>query len=94
MNKHKQYTWRYIAKEVAVGPLDRDIYREAWKGLCGFMYACLVFVVRVLMLATYPVSVPFLWAFFRFMGPINQKRRKARNEKAMQAYRDRLREAE
>lgn len=94
MSDHKKFTWRYIAKEVAIGPFDREIYCEAWKGLCRFMYACLVFVVRVLMLATYPVSVPFLWGFFRVMGPVNQRRRKARAEKLMAEYRKRMKEAE
>lgn len=88
----QKFTMRYIAWQVATGVFDRDMYREAWKGLYRLGFALTAFVVRLLMLATFPVSVPFLWGFFRVMGPINQKRRKARNERAMQAYRKRLQE--
>ncbi|KJH75336.1 hypothetical protein [Pseudomonas sp. ES3-33] len=88
----QKFTMRYIAWQVATGMFDRDMYREAWKGLCRLAFAVTAFVLRLLMLATLPVSVPFLWGFFRVMEPINQKRRKARNEKAMQAYRQRLQE--
>jgi len=88
----QKFTMRYIAREVAIGMFDRDMYVEAWKGAYRFLYAVTAFAFRLLMLVTFPVSVPFLWGFFRVMGPINQKRRKARNEKAMQAYRKRLQE--
>ena len=88
----QKLTMRYIAWQVATGMFDSDMYREALKGLCRLAFAVTAFVLRLLMLATFPVSVPFLWGFFRVMEPINQKRRKARNEKAMQAYRKRLQE--
>lgn len=90
----QKFTLRYIAQQVFTGVFDRDIYLEAWKGACRFLYAVTVFSVRLLMLLTFPVSAPFLWGFFRVMEPINQKRRKARNEKAMQEYRKRMQEAE
>ena len=90
----QKLTLRYIAWQVASGMFDRDMYREAWKGLYRLAFAITAFVFRLLMLLTFPVSVPFLWSFFRVMEPINQKRRKARNEKAMQAYRKRVQEVE
>jgi hypothetical protein len=90
----KKFTLRYIAWQVLTGLLDQDIYQEAWKGACQFLYAVTAFVVRLLMLLTFPVSIPFFWLFFRVMEPVNQRRRKARNEKAMQAYRKRKQEAE
>ena len=90
----QKFTLRYIAGQVATGMFDRDMYREAWKGLYRLAFAITAFVFRLLMLITFPLSVPFLWGFFRVMEPVNQKRRKARNEKAMQAYRKRLEEAE
>lgn len=88
----QKFTLRYIAGQVATGMFDRDLYREAWKGLYRLAVAVTAFVIRLLMLCTFPASVPFLWGFFRVMEPINQKRRKARNERAMQAYRKRLQE--
>ena len=88
----QKLTLRYIAWQVATGMFDRDMYREAWSGLYKLAFAITAFVLRLAMLFSFPVSVPFLWGFFRVMEPINQKRRKARNEKAMQAYRKRLRE--
>lgn len=90
----QKFTMRYIAWQVFTGMFDRDMYREAWKVLYRLTFAVTAFVFRLLMLATFPVSVPFLWGFFRVMEPINQKRRKARNEKAMRDYRKRLQEAE
>ena len=90
----QKFTLRYIAWQVSTGMFDRDIYLEAWKGARRFLYAVIAFVVRLIMLLTFPVSVPFLWGFFRIMEPINQKRRKARSEKLMKAYRKRLQEAE
>lgn len=90
----QKLTLRYIAWQVASGMLDGDMYLEAWKGICRLAFAITAFVLRLLMLITFPVSVPFLWGFFRVMEPVNQKRRKARNEKAMQAYRKRLEEDE
>ena len=90
----QKLTLRYIAWQVSTGMFDGDMYLEAWKGFCKFAFAITAFVLRLLMLLTFPVSVPFLWGFFRVMEPVNQKRRKARNKKAMQAYRKRLEEAE
>ena len=90
----QKLTLRYIAWQVSSGMFDGDMYQEAWKGFCQLAFAITAFVIRLLMLLTFPVSVPFLWGFFRVMEPVNQKRRKARNEKAMQAYRKRLEEAE
>lgn len=87
-------TLRYIAWQVATGMFDADMYREAWKGLYRLGFATTAFVLRLAMLITFPVSVPLLWGFLRVMEPINHRRRKARNEKAMQAYRKRLQEAE
>jgi len=87
-------TLRYIAWQVSTGLLDRDMYQEAWSGACQFLYALTAFVLRALMLITFPVSVPALWWFLRFMEPINQKRRKARNEKARQAYLESVRRPE
>ena len=63
-------------------------YHPCLRGVPMRSWRCL------LMLLTFPVSVPFLWGFFRIMEPINQKRRKARSEKLMKAYRKRLQEAE
>ena len=90
----QKLTLRYIAWQVASGMFDGEMYLEAWKGVCQLVFAITAFALRLLMLLTFPVSVPFLWGFFRVMEPVNQKRRKARNEKAMQAYRKRLEEAE
>lgn len=94
MSNQSRFTLRWIAGQVITGPFDLDMYREAWKGVRRLLFAVLAFVFRLLMLLTFPVSVPFLWVFFRIMGPINQKRRKARNEKAMAEYRKRMEEAE
>lgn len=90
----QKFTLRYIAGQVATGMFDRDMYREAWKGLCRLAFAITAFVFRLLMLITFPLSVPFLWGFFRVMEPINQKRRKARFDKIVKAHRQRLEEAE
>ena len=90
----QKYTMRYIAWQVATGMLDRDMYREAWAGICRFNWAATAFVLRFLMLFTFPVSVPFLWGFLRVMEPINQKRRKVRHDKIVKAHRQRLQEAE
>lgn len=88
----QKFTMRYIAWQVATGMFDRDMYREAWKGLYRLAFAVTAFVVRLLMLITFPVSVPFLWGFFRAMEPINQKRRKARHDRIVKAHRQRLQE--
>jgi hypothetical protein len=87
----QKFTMRYIAWQVSTGMFDRDMYREAWKGLYRLAFAVTAFVIRLSVLLTFPVSVPFLWGFFRVMEPINQKRRKASNERAKQAYIDSLR---
>ena len=88
---NQKFTLRYIAWQVSIGMFDLDMYMEAWKGACRFLYAVTAFAIRLPMLVTFPVSVPFLWGFFRVMDPINKKRRKARNEKARQAHIDSLR---
>lgn len=90
----QKLTLRYIAWQVASGMFDGDMYLEAWKGVYQLAFAITAFVLRLLMLLTFPLSLPFLWVFFRVMEPINEKRRKARNEKAMQSYRQRMEEAE
>lgn len=86
----QKLTLRYIAWQVATGMFDRDMYREAWKGLYRLAFAVTAFVLRLMMLLTFPVSVPFLWGFLRVMEPISRKRRKARNEKIVASYRQRL----
>ena len=88
----QKFTMRYIAWQVATGMFDRDMYREAWKGLYRLAFAVTAFVLRLMMLLTFPVSVPFLWGFLRVMGPISRKRRKARHEKIVASYRQRLQE--
>lgn len=88
----QKFTMRYIAWQAATGLLDGDMYREAWKGLYRLGFALTAFVIRLLMLLTFPVSVPFLWGFLRVMEPVNQKRRKARHDKIMKAYTQRLQE--
>ncbi len=88
----QKFTMRYIAWQVAAGMFDRDMYREAWKGLYRLGFAVTAFVLRLMMLLTFPVSVPFLWGFLRVMEPINRKRRKARHDKILKAYRQRLQE--
>lgn len=90
---HK-FTMRYIAWKVATGMFDRDMYREVWKGLYRLSFAVTAFVLRLMMLLTFPVSVPFLWGFLRVMEPISQKRRRARHEKIAAVYRQRLQEEE
>ncbi|WP_060494928.1 hypothetical protein [Pseudomonas sp. GTC 16482] len=80
MSKEK-FTMRYIAWQVVTGLIDPDMYAEAWTAAKQLGYVLLAVVVRATMLATFPVSVPFLWASFRVMEPINQKRRKIRHEK-------------
>lgn len=69
------YTMRYIAKTVAMGLFDSDIYTGLWNGIVEIAYALLTFVGRTAMLLLFPVSVPMLWAFFRIMEPINARRR-------------------
>lgn len=90
----QKFSMRYIAWQAATGLLDGDMYREAWKGLYRLGFALTAFVIRLLMLVTFPISVPLLWGFLRVMEPINQKRRKARFEKIVKAHRQRLEEAE
>lgn len=90
----QKFSLRYIAWQVATGIFDRDMYLEAWRGACQFAWAATAFFLRLLMLFTFPVSVPFLWGFLRVMEPINQQRRKARNEKAKQAYLESVRRNE
>lgn len=90
----QKLTLRYIAWQVATGMFDRDMYREAWNGFYQLAFAVTAFVLRLLSLCAFPVSVPFLWGFFRVMEPINHKRRKARNERARQAYLESVRRAE
>lgn len=90
----QKFTMRYIAWQVATGMVDRDMYQEAWKGFCQFAWAVTAFVLRLLMLFSFPVSVPALWVFLRVMEPINQKRRRARRDRIIKAYRQRSQEAE
>lgn len=90
---HK-FSMRYIAWQAATGLLDGDMYREAWKGLYRLGFALTAFVIRLLMLVTFPISVPFLWGFLRVMEPISQKRRRARFDKIVKAHRQRLEEDE
>lgn len=90
----QKFTMRYIAWQVATGMFDRDMYREVWKGLYRLSFAVTAFVFRLMMLLTFPVSVPFLWGLLRVMEPINRNRRKARHEKIVAAYRQRLQEEE
>lgn len=90
----QKLTLRYIAWQVATGMFDCDMYQEAWNGICQFAWAVTAFALRLLMLFTFPVSVLFLWGFLRVMEPINQKRRKARNEKALRAHLQRLQEVD
>lgn len=90
----QKFSMRYIAWQAATGLLDRDMYMEAWKGIYRLSFALTAFVIRLLMLVTFPISVPFLWGFLRVMAPINQKRRRARHEKIVKAHRQRLEEAE
>lgn len=90
----QKFTMRYIAWQAATGLLDGDMYREAWKGLYRLGFALAAFVIRLLMLVTFPVSVPFLWGFLRIMEPINQKRRRARFDKIAKAHRQRLQEVD
>lgn len=90
----QKFTLRHIAWQVATGMFDRDMYREAWKGLYRLGFALTAFVIRLLMLVTFPISVPFLLGFLRVMEPISQKRRRARFDKIVKAHRQRLEEAE
>lgn len=90
---HK-FSMRYIAWQAATGLLDGDMYREALKGLYRLGFALTAFVIRLLMLVTFPISVPFLWGFLRVMEPISQKRRRAHFDKIVKAHRQRLEEAE
>ncbi|MEF0148503.1 hypothetical protein [Pseudomonas guariconensis] len=84
-----KFTMRYIAWQVVTGLIDPDMYAETWAAVKRLGYLLLAVVVRAAMLLTFPVSVPFLWLFFRVMGPINQKRRKRRSEKLMADFRRR-----
>ncbi|MNF08485.1 hypothetical protein D3C80_2089170 [compost metagenome] len=77
---------------MVTGLIDADMYVEAWMAAKQLGYVLLAVVVRAAMLLTFPVSVPFLWLFFRVMGPINQKRRKRRSEKLMADLRRRQEE--
>lgn len=90
----QKFTMRYIAWQVATGMLDRDMYREAWKGFYRLAFAITAFVLRLAMLVTFPVSVPLMWGFLRLMGPVNQRRQKARNERARHAYLESVRRGE
>ena len=90
----QKFTMRHIAWQAATGMFDPDMYREGWKGLYRLGFALTAFVIRLLMLVTFPISVPFLWGFLRVMEPISQKRRKARFDKIVKAHRQRLEEAE
>ena len=88
----EKFTMRYIAWQVVTGLIDPDMYVEAWMAAKQLGYVLLAVVVRAAMLLTFPVSVPFLWLFFRVMGSINQKRRKRRSEKLMADLRRRQEE--
>lgn len=82
------YTMRYIAKTVAMGLFDSDIYTGLWTGMVEIVYALLTFCGRTAMLLLFPVSVPMLWAFFRIMEPINQRRRAAYRRRMVNSYRN------
>lgn len=88
----EKFTMRYIAWQAATGLIDPDLYVEAWQAAKQLGYVLLAVLVRALMLITFPVSVPFLWVFFRVMEPLNQKRRKRRKEKLMAEFRRRQEE--
>lgn len=81
-----RYTMRYIAKQVSIGLFDSDIYLGIWNGAGQIVYALLTLVGRSSMLLLFPVSVPALWAFFKFMGPINERRRVAARKKMVERY--------
>jgi hypothetical protein len=62
-----RFTWVWVAKAVATGPLDADIRTEAWSGFKTLANAVLALILRTVMLLTFPVSVParvygFRWA--------------------------------
>ena len=60
-----QFTWKWVAKAVATGPLDSDIRADAWDGLKKLANAMLALILRTVMLVTFPVSVPALVYGFR-----------------------------
>jgi hypothetical protein len=86
MSGQERYSLKWIAGQVASGPFQLDLYRETLNSIGTLSWLLLVIVVRSLMLVLFPVSVPFMFAFFRVMGPINERRRKARVAKRMAEF--------
>ena len=88
MSKSTQFTWRWIATQVIKGPFDREIYEEAWVGAKAIAWAIMVLFVRLAIFVMAPVTIPALVAFFRVMGPINERRRAARYARRKKAMDD------
>jgi len=77
----KKYTMRMVLKELGIGLIDVDMYRDAWDGLVQFVANVGIAVLRLLLLATSPVSVPLIWLLLKW----GDKRWEAKRQAARKA---------
>lgn len=69
-----QFTWKWVAKVVFTAPVDEDIradglaaIKSVGRSLARLGVVMLVLLARTLMLATFPVSIPALLYWFRWL---------------------------
>ncbi|WP_395601150.1 hypothetical protein AB4P95_30020 (plasmid) [Pseudomonas sp. A1437] len=72
-----RFTWAWVAKAVATGPIDSDLRANAWEGSKLLFNSLLALILRTVMLVTFPVSVPALVYGFRLAERRLAKKRAA-----------------